>query len=56
MCNIYVIKNGYLSRIWGSHSAGLAFSLLFNPDDGSDMFNRNIYWLSMDCTLLFPIR
>jgi hypothetical protein len=30
--------------------------LLFDPEDGGDMFLRNVGWLSTDCTALYPRR
>jgi hypothetical protein len=29
---------------------------LFYPEDGSDMFLRNVGWLSTDYTALYPVR
>jgi hypothetical protein len=28
---------------------------LFDPEDGGDMFRRNVDWLSTDYTALYPI-
>jgi hypothetical protein len=35
---------------------GFLFSLFFNPEDGGDMFLRNVGLLSMDYTALYPTR
>jgi hypothetical protein len=56
-----------ICRIWGSHSggyeaplatcfhAGFLIGLHFDPEDGGDMFLRNVGWLSTDYTALYPI-
>jgi hypothetical protein len=36
--------------------AGFLLGLLLNPDDGDDMFFRNVCWLSTDYTALCPRR
>jgi hypothetical protein len=36
--------------------AGILLGLFFNPEDGSDMFLRNVGWLSTDYTSLYPRR
>jgi hypothetical protein len=36
--------------------AGFSLNLLFDPEDGGDMFLRNISWLSTDHTGLYPRR
>jgi hypothetical protein len=32
------------------------FGLLSNPEDGGDIFLRNVDWLSTDCTALYSER
>jgi hypothetical protein len=34
--------------------AGFLLGLFFDPEDGSDMFLRNVGWLSTDCKAFFP--
>jgi hypothetical protein len=34
--------------------AGFLFGLLFSPENGADVFLRNVDWLSTDCTALYP--
>jgi hypothetical protein len=57
-------------RILGSHSGGYEIfilwditpciplkvngSLFFDPEDGGDMFLRNVGWISMKYTALYP--
>jgi hypothetical protein len=36
--------------------SSLVFHLLFNHEDGGDMFLRNVGWLSKDYTTLYPKR
>jgi hypothetical protein len=35
--------------------AGFLFDLFFDPEDGRDMFLRNVIWLSTDYTATYPI-
>jgi hypothetical protein len=48
-----VKAGGKLSHLFHS---GFLFSLFFDPEDGGDMFVRNIGLLSTDYTTLFPRR
>jgi hypothetical protein len=34
---------------------GFLFGLLFDPEDGGELFLRNVVWFSMDYTALYPI-
>jgi hypothetical protein len=36
--------------------AGFLLGLFLDPENGSDMFLRNVAWLSMDYTTLYPRR
>jgi hypothetical protein len=35
---------------------GLLLGLFFDPEDGGDIFLRNVVWLSTDYTTLYPRR
>jgi hypothetical protein len=39
-----------------SFHAGFLLGLFFDPEDGGDMFFRNVGWLSANCTALCPRR
>jgi hypothetical protein len=56
-------KYVHICRIWGSRSGGYEEreassqqGLFFDPEDGGDMFLRNVGWLSTDYTVLYPRR
>jgi hypothetical protein len=56
-------QKGYF-KIWSSRNgesktsfllhADFSLGLLLNPDDGGDMFHRNVDWLSSSYTALHP--
>jgi hypothetical protein len=39
---------------WQEELPGLSISLFFEPEDGGDMFLRNVRCFSTDCTGLYP--
>jgi hypothetical protein len=36
--------------------AGFLLALFFDPEDGGDVFLRNVWWLSTDYAALYPRR
>jgi hypothetical protein len=52
-----VLSSGIQCKVLSTcfHS-GFLLGLFFDPEDGGDMFHRNVGWLSKDYTALYPRR
>jgi hypothetical protein len=51
-----VFHPGFLLALFFLVSCYVLLSIFFNPEDGIDMFLRNVNWLSTDYTTLYPRR
>jgi hypothetical protein len=53
----YIVGLSYLFEVYllaTCFQAGFLLALFFGPEGGGDMFLRNVGWLSMDYTALYP--